>query len=117
MTPREILTPEQVAELLAGTQHRPESPKTAQDSERSYSPRYGCCDRCEAVQPALLTFYSDHDWEPELPADSPVRVVVRSLRNRLGRRVILLCGRCIDAVRSQTPAAPETPGRLFTDLD
>lgn len=117
MTPRETLTPEQVEALLLGGPAAPRTPVVADVEDGGRHARYGCCDRCEAVQPALLTFHGDHDWEPELPADSPVRVVVRALREALGRRTILLCGRCVDTVRAQIPAVPDTHPRLFAEGD
>ena len=115
MSPRESLSPDEVGALLSGAVRPPGAPLTSPTTPTVYHPRYGSCDRCDSIVPALLTFYGDHDWEPELPADSPVRAVVRSLRDHLGRRAILLCGRCVDTVRSQIPVVPETPGRLFAD--
>ena len=115
MTPRETLSPDEVAALLTGAVRPPRAPLTSPSEDRTYHPRYSSCDRCESIQPALLTFYGDHDWEPELPADDPVRDLVRTLRKSLGRRAILVCSHCVDVVRGQISVVPETPSTLPGD--
>ena len=113
MAVRERLTPDQVASLLTGSPVAPSAPVAPSTPAKPYRPRYGSCDRCGDIQPGLLTFHGDHDWEPELPADSPVRDLVRVLREHRDRRTILLCSHCVDVVRAQPTAVPPTPPALF----
>ena len=115
MSPRESLSPDEVGALLSGAVRPPGAPLTSPTTPTVYHPRYGSCDRCDSIVPALLTFYGDHDWEPEIPADDPVRDLVTALRKSLGRRAILVCSHCVDVVRGQISVVPETPSTLPGD--
>ena len=112
---REHLTPEQVANLLTGAPAPLDGPPAPPPPRKDFRPRYASCDRCGDIRPGVLTFHGDHDWEPELPPEGPVRDLVRVLREHLNKRTILLCSRCVDTVRATTPAVPTTVQSQFGD--
>ena len=115
MVKPEKLTPDQVAALLTGATSPATTPRTRTTTTTPYHPRYSCCDRCEVIQPALVSFHGDNDWSPEIPLDSPVRAIVRALRRSLDRRTILVCGRCLGEIRTTTTAVTQSPQTLPGD--
>ena len=104
-----------VAAMFAGRPSRTPPDRAAGPATATRGPRYDQCSGCKRRQPCLSSFMGDHDWEPDIPADSPLRAQVRRLRRESGRRTILLCGGCIDRLSEvvQPVVAGEVPARLF----
>lgn len=104
-----------VAALFAGRPSRTPPDRAAGPATDGGAFRYDPCTGCKRRQPCLSAFMGDHDWEPDIAADSPLRAQVRLLRKATGRRTILLCGGCIDRLAKVAPRvnADVTMARLF----
>jgi len=109
------LSLDEVGALFQGRELTPAAPESATTKGRAYRPVYDPCDRCQIVQPSLLQFLSDADWSPELALDDPVHVELALIRRRLGKRRLLICCHCVEAMQRSNRATPpdiEAP-RLF----
>lgn len=106
---------DRVADLLRGGATPTINTEEPTSPARKYSHRYDSCDRCEVIQPCLMTFRGRLDWSPGLAEDDPLRERIESLRAATGRRTILLCGSCLTALRIESTAVPTTDGRLPID--
>lgn len=111
------LGPAEVEALFSGRSEAPSAPQAPSRDPAPWSARYDRCACCRVLQPALLTFSGETDWSPSFPTDGQLRVEIATLRFALGRRTILLCAPCIEALSETTTSVTVTDSapRLFED--
>lgn len=115
MVKRAPLSEAEVAAVFAGTFDYSTHVTRTSSRKRPYEPRYSRCSNCGIEQVGLWSFIGDTDWSPELPVEDRLRVLVRDLRASTGKRVINLCGECVEHHRGPiAEAVATTPHpRLF----
>ena len=103
MSARAPLTDDELDALLNGRDIIAKAPRRPSTPAKATARRYDRCDRCNSMQPALITFSGQTDWEPQIPRDDPIRAQINALRDATGSRKILLCTNCLTTLRS-TPS-------------
>ena len=105
---RSTLTADDVrAALLGSASHLgdPPVPEPGGDG-RDYVDRLPRCSRCQRQDTGLLTFDHPRAWESDLSNYDRIAHELDVVRRRTGRRVVLLCDPCIDALGGRTGTRP-----------
>ena len=108
------LSESDVAALFGGTYQAPVAPQAAEEDATPWTRRYERCDGCRVIQPCLMSFCGEADWDPFVPIDGPARAWITRFRRENHVRTVNLCGECVTRLNKEAPVTND--GQLQLEL-